>query len=302
MIPHSMLKRVCLAIFAVVMTVAFVLPFILPPAVSSSSIITSPLNDDPFPLDFKNNFNSIEVPEFTDIQDVKTKKHTYFQFIGKLAYQNNQLILRKRRFIQGIVTDYASIIDSDPELSIFEFQARFLSSNEQDKLQFLLEEYRIKSQEVSNVFLELLLRVNIIPIELIQVQTANESGWGTSRFAVQGYNFFGLWCYQKGCGLVPSRRSEGMTHEVAKFTTPAQGMYRYMLNLNRNKAYRQLQIKRQELLHSEKLTSFDLAMQLTTTLEAYSERGQAYIDELQSMLRVNRSLLGIDEEILKEQL
>jgi uncharacterized FlgJ-related protein len=43
-------------------------------------------------------------------------------------------------------------------------------------------------------------------------------------------------------------------------------------------------------------------MQLTTTLEAYSERGQAYIDELQSMLRVNRSLLGIDEEILKEQL
>lgn len=302
MIPHSMLKRVCLAIFAVVMTVAFVLPFILPPAVSSLSIIASPLNDDPFSLDFKNNFSSIEVPEFTDIQDVKTKKHTYFQFIGKLAYQNNQLILRKRSFIQDIVTDYASIIDSDPELSIFEFQARFLSSNEQDKLKFLLEEYRIKSQEVSNVFLELQLRVNIIPIELIQVQTANESGWGTSRFAIQGYNFFGLWCYQKGCGLVPSRRSEGMTHEVAKFTTPAQGMYRYVLNLNRNKAYRQLQIKRQELLHSEKLSSFDLAMQLTTTLEAYSERGQAYIDELQSMLRVNRSLLGIDEEILKEQL
>lgn len=301
MIPHSMLKRVSLAIFAVVMTVAFVLPFILPPA-STSPIFDSHLNEDPFTLDFKNNFSSIDVPEFTDIQDVKTKKHTYFQFIGKLAYQNNQLILRKRSFIQNLVTDYASLLDSDPELSITEFQAGLLSSSEQDKLQFLLEEYRIKSHKVSDVLLELLLRVNIIPIELIQVQTANESGWGTSRFAVQGYNFFGLWCYQTGCGFVPKHRTEGMTHEVAKFSTPAQGMYRYVLNLNRNKAYRQLQIKRQASLHSRKLTSFDLAMQLTTTLEAYSERGQAYIDELQSMLRVNRSLLGIDEEILKEQL
>lgn len=301
MIPHLMLKRVSLAFFTVVMTVAFVLPFILPPA-STSPIFDSHLNEDPFTLDFKNNFSSIDVPKFTDIQDVKTKKHTYFQFIGKLAYQNNQLILRKRSFIQNLVTDYASLLDSDPELSITEFQAGLLSSSEQDKLQFLLEEYRIKSHKVSDVLLELLLRVNIIPIELIQVQTANESGWGTSRFAVQGYNFFGLWCYQTGCGFVPKLRTEGMTHEVAKFSTPAQGMYRYVLNLNRNKAYRQLQIKRQALLHSRKLTSFELAMQLTTTLEAYSERGQAYIDELQSMLRVNRSLLGIDEEILKEQL
>lgn len=300
MIPHSMLKRVFLAFFTVVMTVAFVLPFILPPA-STSPIFDSHLNEDPFTLDFKNNFSSIDVPEFTDIQDVKTKKHTYFQFIGKLAYQNNQLILRKRSFIQNLVTDYASLLDSDPELSITEFQAGLLSSSEQDKLQFLLEEYRIKSHKVSDVLLELLLRVNIIPIELIQVQTANESGWGTSRFAVQGYNYFGLWCYQTGCGFVPKHRTEGMTHEVAKFSTPAQGMYRYVLNLNRNKAYRQLQIKRQALLHSRKLTSFELAMQLTTTLEAYSERGQAYIDELQSMLRVNRSLLGIDEEVLKEQ-
>ena len=301
MIPHSMLKRVFLAFFTVVMTVAFVLPFILPPA-STSPIFDSHLNEDPFTLDFKNNFSSIDVPKFTDIQDVKTKKHTYFQFIGKLAYQNNQLILRKRSFIQGLVTDYASLLDSNPELSITKFQASFLSSSEQDKFQFLLEEYRIKSQKVSDVLLELLLRVDIIPIELIQVQTANESGWGTSRFAVQGYNFFGLWCYQTGCGFVPKHRTEGMTHEVAKFSTPAQGMYRYVLNLNRNKAYRQLQIKRQALLHSRKLTSFELAMQLTTTLEAYSERGQAYIDELQSMLRVNRSLLGIDEDILKEQL
>ena len=300
MIPHSMLKRVFLAFFTVVMTVAFVLPFILPPA-STSPIFDSHLNEDPFTLDFKNNFSSIDVPEFTDIQDLKTKKHTYFQFIGKLAYQNNQLILRKRSFIQNLVTDYASLLDSDPELSITEFQAGLLSSSEQDKLQFLLEEYRIKSHKVSDVLLELLLRVNIIPIELIQVQTANESGWGTSRFAVQGYNYFGLWCYQTGCGFVPKHRTEGMTHEVAKFSTPAQGMYRYVLNLNRNKAYRQLQIKRQTLLHSRKLTSFELAMQLTTTLEAYSERGQAYIDELQSMLRVNRSLLGIDEEVLKEQ-
>ena len=152
MTPHSMLKRVCLAILAVVMTVAFVLPFILSPA-STSSIFASHLNEDPFSLDFKNNFSSIDVPEFTDIQDVKTKKLTYFQFIGKLAYQNNQLILRKRSFIQDLVADYASIIDSAPELSIFDLQTKFLSSSEQDKFQFLLEEYRIKSHKFSDALL-----------------------------------------------------------------------------------------------------------------------------------------------------
>jgi len=138
-----------------------------------------------------------------------------------------------------------------------------------------------------------LLRVNTIPVELIQVQTANESGWGTSRFAVQGYNFFGLWCYETGCGFVPKKRAEGMTHEVAKFSTPAQGMYRYVRNLNRNRAYRQLRIKRLSLSQASPSLSFQHAMELTTTLGSYSERGQDYIDELQSMLRVNRSLLGL---------
>ena len=41
------------------------------------------------------------------------------------------------------------------------------------------------------------------------MQAANESAWGTSRFARIGLNFFGQWCYSKGCGMVPKRRNTG---------------------------------------------------------------------------------------------
>lgn len=314
MTPHSMLKRIFLVIFAVIMAAAFVLPFILPPVSTSlpaenvsifdlhrsaiSSELTSEpsLEDDPFTLDFADDFMNVDVPRFDEIDDVNTKKRMYFDFIGMLAADNNQLILRKRRFIQHLIDTYGSTIQTESNLSIPDFQAQFLSSNDQDKLQFLIKEYRINTDNVTDVLSQLLLRVDTIPVELIQVQTANESGWGTSRFAVQGYNFFGLWCYQTGCGFVPKQRSEGMTHEVAKFSSPAQGMYRYIRNLNRNRAYRQLRIERQALRSVEPSSSFQQAMKLTTTLGAYSERGQAYIDELQAMLRVNRSILGISKE------
>ena len=291
MTPHLMLKPFFLVVFVIVMTGAFILPFVQPPVPIIKADSSSTLNS--FTLEFDKHFKEIDVPKFSEIKDVTTKKRTYFEFIGKLAAENNQLILRKRSFIQHLRDEYIDYIQSNPDLSLQDFNTQFLTFSQQQKLQFLMTEYRVNNKKIADLFSELLLRVNTIPVELIQVQTANESGWGTSRFAVQGYNFFGLWCYETGCGFVPKKRAEGMTHEVAKFSTPAQGMYRYVRNLNRNRAYRQLRIKRLSLSQASPSLSFQHAMELTTTLGSYSERGQDYIDELQSMLRVNRSLLGL---------
>ena len=66
---------------------------------------------------------------------------------------------------------------------------------------------------------ELILRVDVIPVSLALAQAANESAWGTSRFALEGNNVFGQWCYKKGCGIVPAERRSGATHEVKSFTS-----------------------------------------------------------------------------------
>jgi Bax protein len=130
----------------------------------------------------------------------------------------------------------------------------------------------------------LIRRVDSIPEALILVQAANESGWGASRFAQQGYNFFGLWCFKKGCGFVPRQRDDDAKHEVAKFTDLSHAVMTYMRNLNRHYAYKDLRMIRENLRQDGKPVT---ARALASGLLSYSERGQEYINELKSMLRVN---------------
>lgn len=131
---------------------------------------------------------------------------------------------------------------------------------------------------------EALKRVDVIPADLVLTQAAKESGWGTSRFAREGNNYFGQWCYTPGCGIVPSARSQGKTHEVAVFKDTYQSIRAYFLNVNRNRAYAQLREIRAELRNAGKPIS---GVALANGLESYSERGQAYVDEVQSMIRYN---------------
>lgn len=249
---------------------------------SSENILTAGI--DPFAPKFIDDY---PIPDFASFSDVTEKKTQYFNFIRHFAEQNNAILLQKRDFIQKL---NIKLRVNNNALSWDDFVENHLNDNERTKVAFLISEYRIKENTAKEVLNRLLLRVHTVPVELVQVQTANESGWGTSRFATQGYNYFGLWCYRKGCGFVPSQRNEGASHEVAKFNSPAEGMYQYIRNLNRNRAYRELRSTRAELFDDPNLSkdSYARAMALTHTLGAYSERGDEYIDELQSMLRVNK--------------
>ena len=64
-----------------------------------------------------------------------------------------------------------------------------------------------------------------------------ESAWGTSRFAREGNNLFGQWCYKTGCGIVPKRRGEGQVHEVASFESVDAAVASYLRNINSHRAY-----------------------------------------------------------------
>ena len=137
----------------------------------------------------------------------------------------------------------------------------------------------------------LLERVDMIAPELALAQSANESAWGQSRFAQQGNNFFGQWCYTKGCGIIPTQRSRGATHEVAQFDSVNDSVRSYIKNINTGRAYATLRKIRSKDRVAGKMPD---AIAQAAGLVNYSARGEKYVNEIRSMIRVNKKLMKGD--------
>ncbi|MAW44802.1 MAG: flagellar biosynthesis protein FlgJ [Gammaproteobacteria bacterium] len=132
---------------------------------------------------------------------------------------------------------------------------------------------------------ELMVRLDTVPMSLALTQAAMESAWGTSRFAREGNNLFGQWCYQPGCGIVPKRRGEGQVHEVASFDDVDAAVASYLRNINSHRAYADLRAARADLRAANQPVTGNA---MANHLLRYSERGLDYVEEIQSMIRVNK--------------
>jgi Bax protein len=216
------------------------------------------------------------LPDFSGYSDVKQKKTAFFDYMMPLVSAANQPIIEQRAELLEMAADA-------DQLSFFQ----------QRNLLQLADRYGVKVEAAENqqVIDQLLLRVAPLPPSLVLAQAAIESAWGTSRFARQGNNLFGQWCYQKGCGLVPLRRSADSKHEVAKFDSVAAAVEAYLHNLNTHRAYKDLRLLRAELSTAESSAN---GHQLAQTLLYYSELRQVYVDEVQAVIRINK-LHGYDE-------
>jgi len=133
---------------------------------------------------------------------------------------------------------------------------------------------------------ELAARVDAIPASLVLAQAAMESGWATSRFAAEGSALFGQWTYG-GEGIKPKeqRTATKGDYRIAAFASPRDSIRAYLLNLNTHAAYADL---RGERLRLRKAGKGVTGTALAAGLLKYSERGQAYVDELRAVIRVNR--------------
>jgi len=143
----------------------------------------------------------------------------------------------------------------------------------------------ILTAEISEQVDQLLLRVDVVPASLVIAQAAKESGWGRSRFAREGNNNFGIWCFTRGYGMPPERRAEGRHHEVAMFDTVEEGVRYYVRTINSHIAYNDLRQMRAEARHQHRAFAGET---LATGLLRYSERGLMYVDEIKSMIRYNQ--------------
>lgn len=205
--------------------------------------------------------------------DVEARKAAFFEFLRPIVRHHNERIRDERDFVQSI--------ESEDDLGWLERRS----------FERLARRYDVDLGVLAfDDALELLKRrIDVIPPGLVLIQAAKESGWGRSRFAREGNALFGEWCFRAGCGMVPGQRTPGRSHEVRSFRTVHDSVGSYMNNINSNRSYRELRLAREQMrAENSELSSLSLA----DYLSRYSERGQAYVREIRTMIRQN----GLEDE------
>ena len=88
-----------------------------------------------------------------------------------------------------------------------------------------------------------------IPYEMITAQAALESGWGTSRFAVEGNNLFGIRTWNKDMPhMIPHGVKKWRGWGVRIFASKCDSVKEYMRLLNEHPAYEDFRKGRTEML------------------------------------------------------
>lgn len=131
---------------------------------------------------------------------------------------------------------------------------------------------------------DMLSRIDQVPPSLVLAQAAQESGWGSSRFARDANALFGqrVW-NDKEPGLAPKDAATD-NFRVRAFPDLMSGVRAYMHNLNSHRAYQGLRDRR---ARARAVGTAANALDLAGSLTAYSEEGQAYVAALRRLINSN---------------
>ena len=151
------------------------------------------------------------------------------------------------------------------------------------------KEYKIDDKDLS----KLKMRMDIVPVSIALAQAANESGWGTSRFALEGNALFGQWTWSKK-GISPKNKDPKKSHKVLQFQILKASVRAYKNNLNTHNAYREFREVRAQLREEGNPI---IGSDLTKYLKAYAAIGEKYVRILDDIIEKN-SLTDFDKAIL----
>ena len=207
-----------------------------------------------------------------ELDSIKNRKKIFIQIVSPLVLSENESILAERKKI------------------IFLSKSRSISKTDQLWLDKKFKYYKVKNKDY-----ELLLsKVDIIPPSLAIAQAAYESGWGTSRFALEGNSLFGQRTWASKSGLVPLKRDQDQTFKVTKFDIIRASVKAYKKNLNTHKSYENLRLERKKMRDQGQEIS---GIKLSQHLDKYSEIKDKYVIYLQKIIEQN-SLTDFDKSIL----
>jgi len=127
------------------------------------------------------------------------------------------------------------------------------------------------------------IRMDIVPVSLAIAQAAIESGWGTSRFALEGNALYGQWTWSDN-GLKPLDLDIDGNHRVMRFRILRASVNAYKKNLNTHSGYLEFREARANLRNqNEKITG----LKLTKYLNKYAATGEEYTKKLEQMIKKN---------------
>ena len=213
-------------------------------------------------------------------------------YLTKLPKDLNTLGSTKKKrelfikIVLPLILDENDKITSDRKKLFKILSKNFNTVGERVWLNRRFKEYKIDDRDVS----KLKMRMDIIPVSLALAQAANESGWGTSRFALEGNALFGQWTWSKK-GISPKNKDPNENHKVLQFQILKASVRDYKNNLNTHNAYKEFREVRARLRQENKeITGLDLVKYIKN----YAAIGEKYVEILQSIIEKN-SLTDFDK-------
>ena len=221
--------------------------------------------------------------KLSEVRAEKLVKPIYFTQFPKDLETIQSTKLKKETFIQIVlplvVAENERIIEDTEKLKVLS-EKKYTTDLEKQWLRQKLLEYKVKKGDLK----ELMTRMDIIPTSIALAQAAKESGWGTSRFALEGNAIFGQWTWS-GQGIAPLNRESDKNHKILKFPILRASVKAYQNNLNTHKSYKNFRDKRQNLREKKKKL---IGLELTDTLKNYAQTGSEYTKKLNQIILQNR--------------
>jgi len=189
------------------------------------------------------------------------------------------------KIILPLILDENKKITEDREKLFKMLNKSFNTAGERVWLKRRFKQYKIDNNDLS----KLKMRMDIIPVSVAIAQAANESGWGTSRFALEGNALFGQWTWSKK-GISPKNKDPNASHKVLQFQILKASVRAYKNNLNTHNAYKEFREVRAQLRQEGKKVN---GLELTKYLKNYASIGEKYVKILENIIEKN-SLTDFD--------
>ncbi len=159
---------------------------------------------------------------------------------GKITSSSKKKSLFIRSILPLIIKENNKIETLSKKIKILNKNFEKINRNQALWLNEMLASYRVNTNSID----DLLVKVDVIPVSIALGQAAIESGWGTSRFAMEGNALYGQWSWKAGSGIVPKERDKNEIYEIKSFLSLSNSVASYMKNLNSHPNYKNFRINR----------------------------------------------------------
>ena len=206
--------------------------------------------------------------ELKNIENSKVKKDLFIKIVLPLILEENNTVRIDRKMLFSILNKNNN------------------SAKEKLWLKKKFKQYGIVDKDLST----LKVRMDIVPVSIAIAQAAKETGWGTSRFAIEGNALFGQWTWS-GEGIKPAAADSDTKHKVMKFKVLKASVRAYIRNLNTHSSYREF--RKERAIQRDNLKDLNSIL-LVEYLNEYAQTGKEYTKILKKIIEQN-SLTDFDD-------